>query len=543
MARIVSTTSYDAPNRASRATLAALKAQQEAYAAQTAEITKPRVIASPLQGFAQLAQQFVAQRNEGRAQASEAEGREELARLQAKYYANDGQLPPEEMQIVMERDPEIGQKIAAEGLRQRQELQKLTEERKYTEGREAFKWDRDVNYEQQTNDREKAEAAELDTIERQRQLTDAEQARKQELADKELARARQLTDLKTAAERDAAKIEAQHDFELGPKNELERSNKSTDRLLDAQQKSIETSVAEENKIAAENRAVKIDTADELRAAQRAAVTASAAEESKIAEENRKAKADAELRKTTPLTEAGKLKYELNSGQIDQPTYDARMDKMNKEAAAKAPELSRPASADDRKNWNLDKSGNYKMVSKDGGQNWSPVGVGGGGAGDKLMTPEAAARIALANEYLKNSDNVRTSAAAGEMTGPIDYQTSVRLGKGNGGVAFRQLKQGTEAYVRMMTGAGMAISEAQEKAMQYEPQWTDTAEVLTSKVDGLNAALKAIVAEATLGRQTTGGDEQQPPPQQEQAQPSTPAPAGVDQSLWDEMTPEEKAAFQ
>lgn len=121
------------------------------------------------------------------------------------------------------------------------------------------------------------------------------------------------------------------------------------------------------------------------------------------------------------------------------------------------------------------------------------------AGIQLISPETGAKIGLIDEFLNNYDMVERSASAGEMTGPVDLVKNVMMGRGPGGQAYRMLRQGTEGLVRIMTGAGMPESEARDRVRQYEPEWTDDANTLVSKIQGLKAAVTSARQGATYGR--------------------------------------------
>jgi hypothetical protein len=137
-----------------------------------------------------------------------------------------------------------------------------------------------------------------------------------------------------------------------------------------------------------------------------------------------------------------------------------------------------------------------------------VPVTGGPA--EQMPAELAARVGLAKDALKKLDTVEQAAKEGVMTGPIDYTTGTVLGRGKAGEMSRELNAGSEALVRMLTGAGMNASEAKREASQYLVQPTDNAETLANKVSQLKRRLQATIVEATRGRggvnpasQTTG----------------------------------------
>jgi hypothetical protein len=153
---------------------------------------------------------------------------------------------------------------------------------------------------------------------------------------------------------------------------------------------------------------------------------------------------------------------------------------------------------------LDHSKQYQLNEKT--KKYDPVG--GSGVTIQNVPAETAAKIALGDEFLSNFDSIRLAAVNGDMTGPLDYQTAVTFGRGTGGVASRQLMQGSEALVRLMTGAGKSESEARGEVKQYLPSITDDAVTLTSKIDGLKNAITRIKAGVTTGRRwgddTSGG---------------------------------------
>jgi hypothetical protein len=206
------------------------------------------------------------------------------------------------------------------------------------------------------------------------------------------------------------------------------------------------------------------------------------EAAKIAEEQR----TAEREKGKPQTEVAKLKADLDAGRIDQPTYEAEVKK-----------LTTPSS----------------------------------GVTIQNIPAELGAKIALGDEFLSNYESIQTAAKAGKMTGPIDYVRSVEFGRGEGGLAYRQLKQGSEALVRMLTGAGKSQGEAEDEARNYLPTLTDDADTLSSKIEGLKNAMTRIRAGVTAGRNA--------PP----APTTLTKPADIQQEVWDAMTDEEKAAVQ
>jgi hypothetical protein len=160
-----------------------------------------------------------------------------------------------------------------------------------------------------------------------------------------------------------------------------------------------------------------------------------------------------------------------------------------------PESYRAPTADEVKMYNLDPAKSWRVNAKTG----KPEEVGGGGVTIQNVPAEMAAKIGLADEFLANYDSIRKSAAAGDMTGLFDYQKAVGLGRGTGGEAYRQLKSGSEALVRMLTGAGKSETEAQDEASQYLPTFTDDAATLVNKIDGLKSRLDRVRAGVTSNR--------------------------------------------
>jgi hypothetical protein len=59
--------------------------------------------------------------------------------------------------------------------------------------------------------------------------------------------------------------------------------------------------------------------------------------------------------------------------------------------------------------------------------------------------------------------------------------------------------GVDALRRGLTGAGMAIAEAEEYAKRYSPQWSDDAETLKRKAEGLKTDLEAVAKGAIFGK--------------------------------------------
>jgi hypothetical protein len=123
-----------------------------------------------------------------------------------------------------------------------------------------------------------------------------------------------------------------------------------------------------------------------------------------------------------------------------------------------------------------------------------VRTAGGGSGTEVTinppSAETGAKLGLAQGFFDNYDDIVAAAQAGEMTGG-GYFSGVQLGRGAGGIAYRNLLQGTEAMVRLLTGAGMNENEARQRVTQYEPALTDDVPTLVSKIQGLHQALTNV----------------------------------------------------
>lgn len=136
----------------------------------------------------------------------------------------------------------------------------------------------------------------------------------------------------------------------------------------------------------------------------------------------------------------------------------------------------------------------------------------GGPGEQ-MPAELAARTGLAKKALADMPNIKPMIESGAATGPIDYLYG-SLGYGQSGEVMRRNADGVDALRRMLTGAGMPESEASGYAKRFEATFTDTPEILASKMDNLENNLNQIVQEAMRGRggftpgpKTYGGQDQ------------------------------------
>lgn len=122
-----------------------------------------------------------------------------------------------------------------------------------------------------------------------------------------------------------------------------------------------------------------------------------------------------------------------------------------------------------------------------------VSVIPGGPAEKIPS-EVAGRLGLSDEFQKNLPAIRKSVKEGSVTGPID----VAAGSIGRNQTYRQIQTGVDSLQRMLTGAGMSISEAQTYANRYLPTMWDSPETLLSKVDQLNAELTAVKERVMAG---------------------------------------------
>lgn len=152
--------------------------------------------------------------------------------------------------------------------------------------------------------------------------------------------------------------------------------------------------------------------------------------------------------------------------------------------------------------------------------------------DKTKLPESmGGKVALAKLAIGKLDDVAKYAETGAMTGPMDHLTGTVLGYGKAGSMYRELHNGAEALVRVLTGAGMPESEARDRAKLYLPRMTDDATTLADKTRQLKERLTAVVDEVTRGRGGWTGEGEGPSRRGGEAKTPTmkrvPAPSGGD----------------
>jgi hypothetical protein len=130
----------------------------------------------------------------------------------------------------------------------------------------------------------------------------------------------------------------------------------------------------------------------------------------------------------------------------------------------------------------------------------------GGPGEQIPG-ELAARVGMSESFAGQAPALRERLKSGEMTGPIDSLMG-QWGMGERGETYRQLQSGTDALMRLLTGAGMNESEARAYAERYLPTMKDDPDSAVGKLDQLMRELEAAKGMAMRGR---GGSQPQAQP--------------------------------
>lgn len=122
----------------------------------------------------------------------------------------------------------------------------------------------------------------------------------------------------------------------------------------------------------------------------------------------------------------------------------------------------------------------------------------GGPATQLPS-EAAGRLGLADSFLQNFDKIKEKVASGQVTGPVDRYRSANDSKYEGAETYRQIQTGVDSLQRMLTGAGMPASEAEQYAFRYLPTYTDDAESMVTKLTRLKDELESVQKKVMQGR--------------------------------------------
>jgi len=116
--------------------------------------------------------------------------------------------------------------------------------------------------------------------------------------------------------------------------------------------------------------------------------------------------------------------------------------------------------------------------------------------------ELAARIGMGENFLTNDLPVlRREVEAGNATGPID-RGMAWAGYGKPAEVQRKFQSGVEVLSRLLSGAGMTQVEIDEKTQRYMPTVMDTPASVKTKLDQLEAEIKAAGSAALRGRGET-----------------------------------------
>ena len=113
--------------------------------------------------------------------------------------------------------------------------------------------------------------------------------------------------------------------------------------------------------------------------------------------------------------------------------------------------------------------------------------------------ELAARVGMGDNFLNNDLPVlRDPANLEAATGPID-RVQAWAGYGKPAEIERKFQSGVEVLSRLLSGAGMTQVEIDEKTKRYMPTLADGPESLKTKIDQLEAEIRAAGNAAMRGR--------------------------------------------
>ncbi len=122
----------------------------------------------------------------------------------------------------------------------------------------------------------------------------------------------------------------------------------------------------------------------------------------------------------------------------------------------------------------------------------------GGPGTQVPG-ELAARVGMGENFLKNDlPFLRQQENLESATGPID-RAMAAVGYGKPAEIQRKFQSGVEVLSRLLSGAGMTQVEIDEKTARYMPTLADGPESLKTKLDQLEAEIRAAGDAAMRGR--------------------------------------------
>lgn len=110
--------------------------------------------------------------------------------------------------------------------------------------------------------------------------------------------------------------------------------------------------------------------------------------------------------------------------------------------------------------------------------------------------EMGARIGLGDKFIRDDfEPVDERLKQWSQGDRLD----LAFGRGEAGKVWRKIESGRDALVRQLTGAGMAVAEAENQAARYQIAPTDTVATMRSKISGLRADLEAVRGGAIEGK--------------------------------------------
>lgn len=109
--------------------------------------------------------------------------------------------------------------------------------------------------------------------------------------------------------------------------------------------------------------------------------------------------------------------------------------------------------------------------------------------------EVAARVGLADAFQADLPAIRKGVQELTTADRVD----IPLRRGRAGDLWRRIESGTEAMKRMMTGAGMSMTEAQNYVDRYQISATDRVDTMLRKLDLLSRDLEATKQGIIAGR--------------------------------------------
>lgn len=201
------------------------------------------------------------------------------------------------------------------------------------------------------------------------------------------------------------------------------------------------------------------------------------------------------------------------------TQGLSSDEMNQARRYRLGLDSKPASTDDIREYEYAKKDGFQgtfpqfLQSKKGGSN-APSGYAYDSTGKLAPIPggpqdpnrdineplpaEVASRFGLANEYFKRFGGIEKDLRSKD---PKSVGFFDSMGFGQSGAIQRDMKLGSEAMIRMLTGAGMNKEEAENEVKQYLPAPSDSAATVLDKQRRLRSALRSMQRESLQGRRS------------------------------------------